>query len=139
MTDSFTLSIFFHGVVKFAVYFIGALGMCAFFCVAYTRITPHREFELIARHNNAAALAFGGAFLGFAIALAGAIHVCGSILEFMAWGAVAFLAQLFAYALSSYIHPELSRSIEEGHVAAGIWTAAVSLSAGVLIAACMSP
>ena len=128
------------GVLKFAAYFFGALAFCVLFCLAYTRLTPHREFDLIVRADNAAAaVALGGALVGFAIALAGAIHVAGSIAEFILWGLVAFAAQLLAYWLAAYGHPRLSQAIVEQHLAAAVWTAAASIAAGLLTAACMSP
>lgn len=131
---------FFHGLLAFAVYFLGAAGFCVAFCMIYVRVTRHDEFALIVRDQNAsAAIAFGGSLVGFAIALAAAIHHTGSIPEFVMWGAVALLAQSAAYGLARLAHPGLSRAIEENVLAAAIWVAAVSISAGVLSAACMSP
>ena len=128
------------GVLSFAVYFAGALGFCVAYCALYTRITPHKEFDLIVREaNGAAAVAFGGSLLGFALALAGALHVSTSVLEFVFWGAVAFVTQLIAYALAAFVHPDLSPAIERNTLAAGVWVAAASVAAGVLSAACMSP
>jgi putative membrane protein len=128
------------GMLAFAAYFFGALAFCVLFCLAYTRLTPHREFDLIVReHNASAAVAFGGALIGFAIALAGAIHVAGSVIEFVLWGLIAFAAQLVAYWLAAYAHPRLSDAIRRNAMAAAIWTAAASIAAGVLTAACMSP
>lgn len=125
---------------SFAAYFGGAVAFCVGFCAVYTRLTPHREFELIVReHNASAALAFGGSLLGFAIALAGAIHNTQSAGEFIVWGCVAFATQVIAYLLARLMHPGLSHAIEQNAVAAALWVAAVSLSAGVLTAACMSP
>jgi putative membrane protein len=131
---------FFHGLLAFAVYFVGAAGFCAAFCLIYSRVTRHDEFALIVEEQNAsAAIAFGGSLVGFAIALAAAIHHTGSIPEFVTWGAVALLTQIAAYGLARLAHPGLSRAIEENALAAAIWVAAVSISAGVLSAACMSP
>jgi putative membrane protein len=131
---------FFHGLLAFAVYFVGAVGFCAAFCLIYSRVTRHDEFALIVEEQNAsAAIAFGGSLVGFAIALAAAIHHTGSIPEFVTWGAVALLTQIAAYGLARLAHPGLSQAIEENALASAIWVAAVSISAGVLSAACMSP
>lgn len=131
---------FFSGLLAFAVYFAGAIGFSAAFCLIYTRVTRHDEFSLIVEEQNAsAAIAFGGSLLGFAIALAGAIHHTGSIPEFATWGFVALLTQIVAYGLARLAHPGLSRAIEENALGAAIWVAAVSISAGLLSAACMSP
>ena len=130
----------FGGVFSFFAYFAASIAFCVGFCVVYTRLTPHREFDLIVRqHNASAATAFGGALVGFAIALAGAIHNTGSASEFVVWGFVAFVTQVIAYLLARLAHPGLSQAIEQNALATAIWVAAVSLSAGILSAACMSP
>jgi putative membrane protein len=131
---------FFSGLLAFAVYFAGAVGFCAVFCLIYTRVTRHDEFTLIVQeHSASAATAFGGSLLGFAIALAGAIHHTGSVPEFVMWGFVALATQIIAYGLARLAHPGLSQAIEENALSAAVWVAAVSISAGLLSAACMSP
>ncbi|WP_424362046.1 DUF350 domain-containing protein [Methylocystis parvus] len=131
---------FLSGLLAFVVYFAGAVGFCAVYCMVYTRVTRHDEFSLIVNQQSASAsIAFGGSLLGFAIALAGAIHHTGSIPEFVMWGLVALVTQIVAYGLARLAYPGLSRAIEENVLAAAIWVAAVSISAGLLSAACMSP
>lgn len=131
---------FLSGLLAFAVYFAGAVGFGALFCVVYTRVTRHSEFDLIIEERSASAsIAFGGSLIGFAIALAGAIHHTGSALEFAMWGFVALVTQLLAYFLARLAHPGLSRAIEENALSAALWVAAVSISAGMISAACMSP
>lgn len=131
---------FLPGLIAFAAYFAGAAGFCVVYAAVYTRLTRHDEFDLIVKQGNAsAAVAFGGSLLGFAIALAGAIHHTGSIAEFAIWASIALVAQLAAYFLARLSHPGLSRAIEEDRVSAAIWLAAVSVSAGLISAACMTP
>jgi len=131
---------FLSGLLAFSVYFAGALGFGAAFCVAYARVTRHNEFDLIVeQHNASAALAFGGSLIGFAIALAGAIHHTGSVAEFVMWGLVALVTQIIAYFLARFAHPGVSEAIERNALSAALWVAAVSISAGLLSAACMSP
>lgn len=128
------------GLLSFAAYFFGAIAYCVAFCVVYTRLTSHDEFDLIVhQHNASAAIAFGSSLLGFAIALAGAIHNTQSVGEFVIWGFVAFATQIVAYLLARFAHPGLSEAIEKNALAAAVWLGAVSISAGVLSAACMSP
>ena len=128
------------GLLSFSAYFLGTIAYCAAFCVVYTRLTPHCEFDLIVNeHNASAAIAFGGSLIGFAIALAGAVHNTQSALEFIIWGFVAFATQIVAYLLARLAHPGLSQAIEQNAIAAAVWLGAVSISAGVLSAACMSP
>jgi putative membrane protein len=131
---------FFGGVLAFAGYFGGAIVFFVGFGFIYLRLTPHREFDLIVReHNASAAIALSGTMLGFAIALAGAIHNTRSVLEFIAWAIVAALAQLVAYGLARLAHPNLSHAIEQNALAAAIWLAAVSIAAGIVCDACMTP
>ncbi len=128
------------GLVAFFAYFIGAIGYCAIFGLIYTRLTPHDEFDLIVRqHNASAGVAFGGAMIGFAIALAGAIHNTQSAAEFMVWGLVAMVSQIVAYLVARLFHPSLSPAIEQNALASAIWIAAVSVASGIIAAACMSP
>jgi putative membrane protein len=131
---------FFSGVVAFAGYFGGAIIFFVAFGFVYLRLTPHREFDLIVReHNASAAIALSGTLLGFAIALAGAIHNTRSVLEFIAWAIIAALAQLVAYGLARLAHPNLSQAIEHNALSAAIWLAAVSIAAGIVCDACMTP
>ncbi len=128
------------GLIAFAVYFLGAIAYGVVFCVIYTRLTRHREFELIvAQRNVSAAVAFGGSLLGFAVALAAAIHNTRSVVEFAIWGAVALVTQLLAYGLARLSHPGLSEAIEENVLAAALWVAFVSVACSLVTAACMSP
>ena len=128
------------GLLAFFAYFIGAIGYCAVFRLIYTRLTPHDEFDLIVRqHNASAGLAFGGSLIGFAIALAGAIHNTQSAGEFMVWGFVAMASQIVAFLLARLLHPDLSRAIEQNALASAYFIAGVSIAAGILAAACMSP
>jgi putative membrane protein len=127
------------GLPAFAAYVVAAAGLCALYLVAYTKITPHNEFDLIIREQNAsAALALGMSLLGFSIPLASAIFHAASLLECAIWGVVALGAQLAAYALARLAHPGLSDAIAANTISAAIWLGFVSLTAGVLSAASMS-
>ncbi len=131
---------FFNDVVLFFGYFSCAVLLSVAFGAIYLRLTPHREFDLIVReHNASAAIALAGTMIGYAIALSGAIHNTHSIAEFLVWAFIGALAQLLAYLLARLIHPGLSKAIEQNAIAAAIWLAAVSISAGVVCAACMAP
>ena len=134
------MSEFLRGATAFFGYFGGAIAFCVAFGAIYLRLTPHREFDLIVReHNASAAIALSGTLLGFAIALAGAIRNTRTVWEFAIWACLAALAQLIAYGLARLTHPNLSQAIENNAVAAAIWLAAISVSAGVICDACMSP
>jgi putative membrane protein len=134
------MSEFLHGATAFFGYFGGAIAFFVAFGAIYLRLTPHREFDLIVReHNASASIALSGTLLGYAIALAGAIRNTRTVWEFVVWACLAALAQLIAYGLARLTHPNLSTAIESNAIAAAIWLATISISAGVLCDACMSP
>ena len=54
------------GLPAFLIYFVLAIALLFMFTLMYTWITPHNELELIRANNAAAAIAFGGALVGFA-------------------------------------------------------------------------
>ncbi|MDF4871655.1 DUF350 domain-containing protein, partial [Vibrio parahaemolyticus] len=55
------------------------------------------------------------------------------------WGVVAMLAQIIAFAIVRFILlPKVAERIEKDELPAGIVLAAVSVSVGVLNAACMT-
>lgn len=130
---------FLSALIAFAGWLVTAAGFTAAFVAVYTRLTPHREFDLIVReHNTSAALALGASLLGFAIPLARAMAQSVSIVEFVVWAIVAFAVQLLAYAVARFAHPDLSRAIEADTLSAALWLGAVSLAAGLLSAAAMT-
>lgn len=55
------------GLLPFIAYFLLAMALLATFIRLYTWLTPHHEFALIRAGNPAAATAFGGALIGFAL------------------------------------------------------------------------
>ena len=106
----------------------------------YTLVTPHDEWELIKeQQNTATAIGFGGAIVGFAIALASAASHSISLIDFAIWGAIALIAQLFAFALVRYgFMPKLVERMEQNEISSGVILAAVNIAIGLLNAASMS-
>ena len=131
---------FLNAVFAFFGYFAAAIALFVGFGAIYLRVTPHREFDLIVReHNASAAIALSGTLIGFALALAGAIGNTRTVGGFVIWALIAALAQFIAYGLARLAHPGLSQAIEHNAISAAIWLAAVSISAGLVCAACMGP
>ncbi|MBB3063445.1 MULTISPECIES: DUF350 domain-containing protein [Microbulbifer] len=128
------------GIVHFAAYFGLSLVLLIAFKFLYTLVTPHDEWKLIKEQKNtAAAIGFGGAVLGFAIALGGAASNSVSLLDFATWALIALIAQLLAFAIIRFgFMPRIVARIEEGEISAGIMLAATTIAVGVLNAACMS-
>jgi putative membrane protein len=128
-----------QGLPIFLAYFGTAIALCAIYIVAYTRLTPFNEYQLIVeKHNASAALALGMSLIGFAIPLAAAIHSAAGIIECVIWGAIALVVQIIAYFLARLAHPDISHAIEQNALASGLWLGFVSIAAGILSAASMS-
>lgn len=128
------------GILHFAAYFGLSLVALIAFKFLYALVTPHDEWKLIREEKNtAAAIGFGGAVLGFAIALGGAASNSVSVLDFATWALIALVAQLLAFAIIRFgFMPRIVSRIEEGEISAGVMLAATTISVGVLNAACMS-
>jgi putative membrane protein len=127
-------------VLQFSLYFGVSLLFLVIFKYVYKFITPHDEWKLIKEEKNtAAAIGFGGAIVGFAIALSGAASNSVSLVDFAIWGLVAFVAQTLAFALVRFgFMPTLIVRIEANEISAGIMLAATTIAVGLLNAACMS-
>jgi putative membrane protein len=136
MTASFAT--YLQGLPAFLAYFGTSIAMTVLFVVVYVRLTPHREFALIKANNVAAALALGGALLGFILPLASAMANSVSLVDFMLWGVVAFVVQAVAHLAKRLVIADLPARIAHGEVAAGVFAGVVSLGVGVLNAASMT-
>jgi len=128
------------GLIDFVIYFGVSLVLLLGFKWAYTLITPHDEWELVKdKHSTAAAIGLVGAVIGFSIALAGAASNSVSLVDFVIWGVVALLAQLLAFAFLRFTFmPKIAERINDDEVSAGIMLGGVSISVGLLNAACMT-
>lgn len=123
---------------SFLAYFLGGATLIAGFTVIYVRITPHREIALIRGGNVAAAVAMVGALVGFVLPLSSVIAHSAHLLDLLIWGIIALIVQLGGYFCARLVFPGLSRSIADGQVSQAIFLAGLSLSLGILTAACMA-
>ena len=139
MLEALSISLNPAAVLGFISYILGAAVLFALFQFIYTRITPHKEFELIRSGNVAAAIALGGAVIGFAIPASNVIAYSVSLLDFVVWAVIAAFVQLLAFLMTSLVLKGTSERIKKGEIAAGIYVAAVAISVGMLNAACMTP
>lgn len=139
MLDALRMSLNAQAVIGFILYISAALVLFWLFQFIYTRLTPHREFELIRDNNFAAAIALGGALIGFSLPASNIIAYSVSLLDFVVWTAIAAVVQLLAFVITSLVLKSLSARIARGEMAAAIYAAAVAISVGVLNSACMTP
>ncbi len=128
------------GLPAFTAYFATAVALCVLYLFAYTKVTPHDEYDLIVKeHNASAGLALGMSLMGFAIALASAITHSANIFDCIIWGLVAIVVQIAAYYLARLAHPDVSDAIRHNALASALWLGSVSIAGGLISAACMSP
>lgn len=128
------------GLSNFALYFGLSIVLLFVFKIVYAFVTPHDEWKLVKDDQNvSAAVGFGGAIIGFCLALAGAAANSASLVDFAIWGLVALIAQSLAFAILRFTFmPKIAERIVNNEVSAGIMLAAVSVGVGLLNAACMT-
>ena len=125
--------------LAFVVAFVAAGLFTVIFKLVYQWVTPYNEGKLIREGNVAAALALGGALVGYVLPLASALSNTVTLLEFCAWAALAGVLQIAAFTLVRVVvMKDVAARIEKGEIAAGVYVMSISLAVGVLNAACMT-
>jgi putative membrane protein len=123
---------------EFFNFFIVAVLLSLIFTLVYWKVTSHNEFKLIKEKSIAAAVAFSGALIGFALPLVSVMLNSTNVIEMAQWAVVAMVIQIFVYFLVRMPMPKISERIENNEVAAGIWLGVASLVGGMLNAASMT-
>ena len=136
MNEQFGL--FLANLSEFLLFFAAAAALTLIFVVFYTRVTRHNELSLIKKNSTAAALAFSGSLIGFALPLASTMINSVTVVEMVLWGLVALIVQVLVYLIIRLPMPRISERIEADEVAAGIWLGSCSIVAGILNAAAMT-
>ena len=127
-----------HPAVTYLIYIVSALVMLGIFTAVYTAVTRYKEFELIREGNIAAVLSYGGALVGFSFTLCSSIAVHASFVMFLVWGVAAMVVQLVVYVAMDKTIRGMDEAIEQNNIAMGGLIGAISLSAGVVNAACLT-
>ncbi len=130
---------FLSGAGHFVVAFGIACILLAIFKRLYQISTPYNERQLVAEGNVAAAVALGGAIVGFALPLASALTQTANPVEFAAWGILAAVIQIVAaLVVRRFVVTDMRARIEGGNVASGVYLAATSVAVGLINAASMT-
>lgn len=130
---------FVGGAIAFILAFLAAGGFALVFTALYRLVTPHDEGKLIREGNVAAAVALGGAVLGYMIPLASALSQTHSLIEFAAWALLAGIIQILVFWVVRRVAlPDVSARIERGEVASAIYLLLISVAVGIINAACMT-
>lgn len=136
MSESLLASI--AGFPMFLAFFLLSIALVLVFARLYSWLTPHDEFGLIRANNAAAAVAFGGALIGFALPLSSAITHSVSFLDCAVWGGIALLVQVLTFVAVRIIVRQVPERISQGELASGIFSAACSITIGLVNAASMT-
>jgi len=127
------------GATAFIIAFVAAVLFFVAFKFVYQLVTPYHERTLIRQGNTAAAIALGGALIGYVLPLASALSHTVSLPEFAAWALLAGVIQILSFiVVSRLVYRALAARIEAGEMAAGIYLASISIGVGLLNAACMT-
>lgn len=119
-------------------YFALATLLITSFSFIYMLITPVREIKLIKEGNVACAWSFGGALIGFCITIASSITHSLNTLDFMIWGLAAMVIQLIVYFAASHIIGKANQELAADNRAVGLFFASLSISIGLINAACLT-
>ena len=123
---------------NFLAYFAAAIALLAAFVAIYLYVTPYDEIRLIRNNNVAAAISLSGAVLGFAMPIANVIAHSDTLLDLLVWSVIAGLVQLAAWLVARVALPTLKEDIAANRVAPAVFVAALSLTIGLINAACMT-
>lgn len=123
---------------NFLAYLGTAIVLLVAFVALYLYVTPYDEINLIRTNNVAAAISLSGAVLGFAMPIANVIAHSDTLLDLAVWGVIAGIVQLLAWMVARVALPRLKEAIAAGQVAPAIFVAALSLTVGLINAACMT-
>lgn len=125
------------GIPAFLGYFVGGVGVVCLFLGGYLALTPQRELSLIRGGSVAAATSLAGALLGACLPVASALAQSVTATDLAIWSAIAIGAQTAAYGLVRLLLPGFPGRIESGELAAGLLSATIHLSVGLINAAAM--
>ena len=123
---------------NFLAYLATAIVLLVAFVMIYLYVTPYDEIALIRGNNTAAAISLSGALLGFAMPIANVIAHSDTLLDLVVWGVIAGVVQLLAWGVARVALPRLREAISAGLVAPATFVAALSITVGLINAACMT-
>jgi putative membrane protein len=127
-------------ILNYLLYFGSTIAMLLIAGLVYVRFTPSDEIALIRAGNVAAAVALGGAMLGYACVVYSATTHGNTLLETAMWCAISLAVQIIAIELLRIvIRDDWKAQIEKGDLAHGIPLGAFSLAIGLINAGCLTP
>lgn len=137
-------------IINFLLYLGISLPLLGIGMFLFMKITPYNEFQIISEGDEvntprkaaaaqAAAYTLGGKIIGLSLVLASAIFHSVSIIDLALWGGIGIGFQIIIFYLYELITPfKVTSEIPNGNIAAGILSAFLSTSTGLLLAALIS-
>ncbi|WP_270936713.1 DUF350 domain-containing protein [Falsiroseomonas oryzae] len=123
----------------FLAYFVTGIVLLGGAMAIYLRVTPHAEIAMIRGGNAGAAIAFGGAMIGFCLPIASAFSHSVNIVDAAVWSLVALAVQIGVFfVVAKVLGSDWRAAMERGEVAGAILKASASVAVGLLNAACLS-
>jgi putative membrane protein len=124
-------------LIQFGAHVAVVTVVMVLFILLWLWVTPFKEIALIESGNTAAAISLGGAMIGFALPLAGVVRASASLWEVVPWSVLAAVAQLIGLFVVSKLMHGITKHIDRGEVASGVFMAGVAITIGLLNAACL--
>lgn len=136
-------------IANFLIYLAIALPLLGAGIFLFMLTTPYKEHKLIADGDEtdctkacaaqAAAYDLGGKILGLSIVLASAVFHAVNYVDLIIWGLIGAIFQVVIFYIYELVTPfSVRREIPQGNVAVGIFSAFLSVSTGLLLAALIS-
>jgi len=136
-------------IVNFVSYLGVSLPLLGLGIYLFMLTTPYKEFKLIADGDEndrckacaaqAAACDLGGKILGLSLVLASAVFHAVNFADLLIWGLIGIIFQVIVFYIFELITPfTVVKEIPQGNIAVGIFSAFLSVSAGLLLAALIS-
>ncbi len=123
------------GLPILALHLVTALAVLVAGVLVYMWLTPYEDIKLVRGGNSAAAVALGGAILGFAIPLGAALSGSVGVLDILFWGIITMIIQILAFRAVDLILKGLPKRIEAGEMSAAIFLVFVKLAVAAIVAA----
>jgi putative membrane protein len=103
--------------------------------VAYVKLTPHKEIELVQSGNTAAAIHFSALVISMALPVAACLINKFSLYDVGLWTAFALLLQLFLFRMTDYIvFRGMPERIERDEVGPTLVLASFKLAGSLILA-----
>lgn len=136
-------------IQNFLIYLGVALPLLGVGIYLFMLTTPYNEQKLIADGDEAdrvkacaaqaTAYDLGGKILGLSLVLASAVYHSVNYIDLIIWGLIGIIFQIIVFYLFELVTPfTVVKEIPQGNIAVGIFSAFLSVSIGLLIAALIS-